>query len=90
MNNHNFADELVKALEIQKVICNHPPRKFYDGQIVVVQGERVSVVQFATPATLDGSTFTWIYCCPFMNAPGIAEYLTESALTDLLVLEPTC
>jgi hypothetical protein len=79
MNN----SELAKAQALQQQILAHPPRKFADGQIVVVKGERVSIVASVMPDLLEDSTFTWLYFCPHIESPICGEYLSETELTEL-------
>jgi hypothetical protein len=39
--------------------------------------------QSATPASLDGSTLTWLYRCPFVDRPEICEFFNEASLIAL-------
>jgi hypothetical protein len=79
----SFPVQLAKAQHLQEIYFGHPPRKFADGQLVIVPPGRISIVQSATPASLDGSTLTWLYRCPFVDRPEIGEFFSEASLIAL-------
>jgi hypothetical protein len=79
----NFPAQLAQAQHLREIFFGHPLREFTDGQLVIVPPGRVSIVQSATPTSLDGSTLTWLYRCPFVDRPEIGEYFEEASLIDL-------
>ncbi len=83
----DFRTQLLKAKEMQGIFHAYPPRKFADGQIVIVPPKNAAVVRFAIPATLIDTDRSWAYACSLPENPDAWSYFSESHLVDLTDLQ---
>ena len=83
----NLRSQIIKALEMQANYSAHPRRKFCDGQVVICPPGEVGVIRFASPLSLEGDEYTWVYCCVNPDNPNDLNYFPESHLSSLGALK---